>query len=94
MINFRIASEMRGIQNLEKALKSHDSRIMRNAYQINNNVISLFEKSTKSNDELSKNMKKIGSGLDNLFAFVQRTIATTGSTPLISIDTKVNRVCH
>lgn len=84
---------MRDIKNLEKALKTHDSRIMRNAYQINNNVISLFEKYTKSNEELSKEVKKIGNGLDDLFLFVQGT-APTGSPQLISINTKVNHTCY
>ncbi|KAJ8916252.1 hypothetical protein NQ315_016392 [Exocentrus adspersus] len=85
MLEKKMASDdVRDLKNLEKALKTHDSRIVRNMYQINNNVISLFEKSTTNNDALSDRIKKIDKDLE---AFVQ-SIANVDS-PSFSINSKV-----
>ncbi|KAJ8929737.1 hypothetical protein NQ314_017552, partial [Rhamnusium bicolor] len=80
MLEKKMASEIKDINNFEKMLKNHDGRISRSMYQVNSNIISLFEKSTIYNDGLKTETKKISNDLDALFAFVQSTI-TTGISP-------------
>nr|XP_023016162.1 uncharacterized protein LOC111505568 [Leptinotarsa decemlineata] len=87
MLEKRLGSEAKDFKNLEKALKNHDSRTYRNVYQANQNIISLFDKTTVSTQTLTNEIKKVNSDLNALFAFVQSTLPE--ATPLSSMDRRV-----
>ncbi|XP_018568018.1 uncharacterized protein LOC108908462 [Anoplophora glabripennis] len=97
MIEKKMASG-EGVKNLERSLKTHDNRIIRNVHQVNTNLISLFETYTKSNAVLSTEVKKIGNGLDDLFKFVRGTLSDESpsslSTNVKVLQRKLDKIEH
>ncbi|CAG9814213.1 unnamed protein product [Phaedon cochleariae] len=79
MLEKKFASETKDMKNFEKALKNHDGRTNRNLFQANQNIISLFEKSTVNTQIVTNEIRKVGTDLDTLFSFVQSTLTDSSS---------------
>uniref|UniRef100_A0A6P7H0I0 Uncharacterized protein LOC114349339 n=1 Tax=Diabrotica virgifera virgifera TaxID=50390 RepID=A0A6P7H0I0_DIAVI len=88
MLEKKLSTEAKDMKNFEKNLKSHDNRINRNMMQANQNIISLFEKSTVNAQLLTNEIRKVGTDINALFTFVQTTINDGSATTSVA-TTKV-----
>ncbi|CAG9835337.1 unnamed protein product [Diabrotica balteata] len=84
MLEKKLSTEAKDMKNFEKNLKSHDNRINRNMMQANQNIISLFEKSTVNSQLLTNEIRKVGTDINALFTFVQTTINDGSATTSVA----------
>ncbi|KAF7264502.1 hypothetical protein GWI33_023132 [Rhynchophorus ferrugineus] len=101
MLEKKMTTVMKDIKNLEKNLKTHDTKLYRNVYQVSTNIVSLFEKSMKHHDFTERELKAIKFYIDALFTFIQDVLpkqkdsnTTHINDALISISTQINNLTN